>query len=225
MAAKLKVYLVGNIDGTNSALVAAPTKREAARLPGFRSSWPVEYPGRNRLGDGYDLALATPGIVWTRNILARPEADWACRDPLAGAMAIVRRRFPDAFQRELRVSGETPEFQVIKCDQFDDDGDRDDLILGYGHDEASAWSHAAERLRLRPPEWTPPNAITVWRFEDAPEAFRNLSDHGGDEDWLAYLPSAFEDRYILWLEAPHFGCYSASRHPVWGGEVVIGTHG
>lgn len=30
--------------------------------------------------------------------------------------------------------------------------------------------------------------ITVWRFDDAPEEYRNLSTHGGDEDWVIFVP-------------------------------------
>jgi hypothetical protein len=35
-----------------------------------------------------------------------------------------------------------------------------------------------------------PRHATVWRFEDAPEPYRALSQHGGDEDWIIVVPSA-----------------------------------
>lgn len=45
------------------------------------------------------------------------------------------------------------------------------------------------------------NAITVWRFEDAPADLRELSTHGGDEDWIALVPKAYTRRYMLfWLD-------------------------
>ncbi len=32
-------------------------------------------------------------------------------------------------------------------------------------------------------------AILVWRFEDAPEEFRRLSQNGGDEDYVVLIPA------------------------------------
>ncbi len=66
--------------------------------------------------------------------------------------------------------------------------------------------------------------ILVWRFEDAPEAYRELSPHGGDEDWLAYVPSSLCEEYIGWLEYGPFGCYQITEHKVDGGTVKIGAH-
>jgi hypothetical protein len=69
------------------------------------------------------------------------------------------------------------------------------------------------------------NAIVVWKFSDAPEMFRNLSEHGGDEDWLAFVPSPLAQDWIGWMETgTPFGCCEVSRHPVSGGEVRIGAH-
>jgi len=69
------------------------------------------------------------------------------------------------------------------------------------------------------------NAILVWNFYDAPQEFRDLSPHGGDEDWLAFVPAHVGDHaYIPWLEMPAFGCCDVSTHPVEGGEVRIGAH-
>ena len=42
--------------------------------------------------------------------------------------------------------------------------------------------------------------INVWKFKDAPEELRNLSDHGGDEDWLAIIPPQMTNKYISWME-------------------------
>lgn len=41
------------------------------------------------------------------------------------------------------------------------------------------------------------NAITVWRFGDAPADLQALSTHGGDEDWIALVPKAYAQRYYL----------------------------
>lgn len=67
--------------------------------------------------------------------------------------------------------------------------------------------------------------IKVWRFDDAPAEFRELSPHGGDEDWLAYIPEALGDEWIGWMEpGSAFGCCEVSSHSVQGGVVKIGAH-
>lgn len=69
------------------------------------------------------------------------------------------------------------------------------------------------------------NAIIVWEFDEAPEEYRALSSHGGDEDWLAFVPDSLKRRYIGWLESrSSFGPYSVSEHSVEGGTVRIGAH-
>lgn len=66
-------------------------------------------------------------------------------------------------------------------------------------------------------------AIIVWRWEDAPKPYRAKSDHGGDEDWVAFIPSALEREYIGFLSIPYFS-NKVSRHKVHGGWVYIGAH-
>ena len=68
-------------------------------------------------------------------------------------------------------------------------------------------------------------AIYLWRFAEAPPAFRALSKHGGDEDYLAYVPQGVCPPW--WMEAPSaaFGACDVSRHEVPGGATVyIGAH-
>ena len=67
-------------------------------------------------------------------------------------------------------------------------------------------------------------AIIVWRFSEAPEEYRKLSDNGGDEDWLAFLPEDMKSDYIPWLDGETFGCCDTSTYPVVGGVVRIGSH-
>lgn len=42
-------------------------------------------------------------------------------------------------------------------------------------------------------QWAPPEnngrAIMLWAFDDAPEELRRQSPHGGDEDFLAWVPA------------------------------------
>jgi hypothetical protein len=68
--------------------------------------------------------------------------------------------------------------------------------------------------------------ISVWRFYDAPEEYRKLSDNGGDEDWLALVPPGYEDEYIGWLDSGRgFGACEVSMHKLENGYTVyIGAH-
>lgn len=88
--------------------------------------------------------------------------------------------------------------------------------------------------------------ILVWRFYDAPEEYRALSGHGGDEDWLAFVPDEIgtdaqraswaalkcgeygpymNDPEPEWLRSgTEFGRCSTSTHRVAGGWVYIGAH-
>lgn len=55
--------------------------------------------------------------------------------------------------------------------------------------------------------------IRVWRFHDAPQELQDACNHnGGDEDWLAVVPSIFG--WIGWLESQSFGCCSINRYAI-----------
>lgn len=48
-------------------------------------------------------------------------------------------------------------------------------------------------------------AITVYKFFEAPEKLRELSEFDGQETWLAHVSLKYEDHYwIAWLEEGHF---------------------
>jgi len=67
--------------------------------------------------------------------------------------------------------------------------------------------------------------IHIWRWDDAPEAFRLLSTHGGDEDWVAFVPVALDGVWLPFLEAgTGFGICDVYEYPVPGGVVLIGAH-
>lgn len=70
--------------------------------------------------------------------------------------------------------------------------------------------------------------IRVYRFQDAPQELRDLSPHGGDEDWLAVIPEYLTIDRIPWMEeGTPFGCASVSTHeyPNFEGWLVkIGAH-
>ena len=68
--------------------------------------------------------------------------------------------------------------------------------------------------------------IQVWRFENAPVAYRELSTNGGDEDWLVFWPeSAGPHKYglPLWLLRMD-SCEEPQEIRVDGGTVFIGSH-
>lgn len=45
------------------------------------------------------------------------------------------------------------------------------------------------------------DAIIVWRFEDAPSLYREMSNNGGDEDWVVLIPpKVYEYCLPYWLE-------------------------
>lgn len=72
-------------------------------------------------------------------------------------------------------------------------------------------------------------AIHVWAWADAPQKLKDLSGHGGDEDWVALLPLGYwppNSWPPLWMdEGTPFGRCSVSRHQMPGGWVVaIGAH-
>lgn len=67
--------------------------------------------------------------------------------------------------------------------------------------------------------------IRVWRFQDAPQELRDISEHGGDEDWLAVVPPALAEAWIGWLEHGEFGACETTKHTQIDGSVVyIGAH-
>lgn len=75
-----------------------------------------------------------------------------------------------------------------------------------------------------PPKEQQGKAMLIWEFYDAPGELRSLSNHGGDEDWLALLPEGMTQP--SWMESGgSFGCCSVSEHPLADGRTVyIGAH-
>lgn len=69
-----------------------------------------------------------------------------------------------------------------------------------------------------------PHPILIWPFYDAPAAYRNLSPHGGDEDWVAFVPDSFGGAPMFMDQGTSFGCCDVSEHKVEGGTVRIGAH-
>jgi hypothetical protein len=87
------------------------------------------------------------------------------------------------------------------------------------------------------------NYIKIWNWEDAPDEYKSLSTHGGDETYVAFIPDGFttmmdyeEDEYNTGkekVEYPYvgfldsgtmFGCCDVSHTKTKGGWVFIGAH-
>ena len=68
--------------------------------------------------------------------------------------------------------------------------------------------------------------IQVWAFYEAPQEYRDMSPHGGDEDWVAVLPAHMRGGVPFWMEGgSRFGCCDVSEHKLPDGRVVcIGAH-
>ena len=67
-------------------------------------------------------------------------------------------------------------------------------------------------------------SIVVWPFYSAPGELRCLSNHGGDEDWIALVPAGMEQP--SWMESGgRFGCCDVSEHQLEDGRTIyIGAH-
>ncbi len=73
--------------------------------------------------------------------------------------------------------------------------------------------------------WFCLNAMTVWRWEDAPKRFQCLSFSGGDEDWVIWIPEMFkEDIEYLSCFRQNYSAYDWHPIPLNGGYVVILAH-
>jgi len=90
------------------------------------------------------------------------------------------------------------------------------------------------------------NAILLWKFDDAPEEYKLLSTHGGDENYVAFIPDSFIDPndclsheynwesnnydgkefpYIYLLENSNgFSSMDIDHFKVAGGWIFIGAH-
>lgn len=68
-------------------------------------------------------------------------------------------------------------------------------------------------------------AILVWRFSDAPDEYKKLSHHDGDEDWVAVVPREYAAQWIGWIDSQMFGVCDTSSHELENGsKVFIGAH-
>jgi len=67
--------------------------------------------------------------------------------------------------------------------------------------------------------------IKVWRFKESPKEYQAMSNNGGDEDWVAFIPDEMSAYWVAWLESgTPFGCCCVDEFKVDGGTIKIGSH-
>lgn len=74
--------------------------------------------------------------------------------------------------------------------------------------------------------------ITLWPFYEGPEEYQALSPHGGDEDWIMFVPDdllsvACGHSTVAFKLEPirrAIGICDTTDHRVEGGTVFIGAH-
>jgi hypothetical protein len=68
------------------------------------------------------------------------------------------------------------------------------------------------------------NCAKIWTFFDAPPEYRQLSGHGGDEDWVVFIPDGVDIYPLTWDDSYIQYWGHMDRHEVAGGVVIIFAH-
>lgn len=76
--------------------------------------------------------------------------------------------------------------------------------------------------------------IKVWKWNDAPEKYKALSTHGGDEDYIVYVPEELVEEYHPFHDAVWWNEDESAWMAGWGwyhkpyrideGRVIIFAH-
>ncbi len=68
--------------------------------------------------------------------------------------------------------------------------------------------------------------ILIWKFKDAPKQYQDMSENGGDEDYIALIPPNYEHEYFSFLEeGASFGCCGVDEIKLQNGyTLLIGSH-
>lgn len=78
----------------------------------------------------------------------------------------------------------------------------------------------AARVRAMPFK---PKMICVWNYQDAPKEFKALSEHGGDEDWVIFVPPDVEEPNWLY-SAPFYHDPQKTELGSEYGTIYISAH-
>jgi len=69
-------------------------------------------------------------------------------------------------------------------------------------------------------------SIRIWPWKSAPPQFRKLSNNGGDEDWIVYIPQEHlsDVDHSLWLDNID-SCTEPQKIQLKNGDwIFIGSH-
>jgi hypothetical protein len=67
-------------------------------------------------------------------------------------------------------------------------------------------------------------AALIWPWSYAPDEYKALSGHGGDEDFVVFIPEGMYDAFWVFGDyMKHFG-WGDGPHKVDGGIVIIYAH-
>ncbi len=94
--------------------------------------------------------------------------------------------------------------------------------LGGGKVEVSSVVQAMEWAVREAQRQAIPRGVECWTWRQAPDAFRALSQHGGDEEGVAFVPTGIDEPW--WLDRcwDMYGEPDRYEHPL--GTVIIWSH-
>jgi hypothetical protein len=70
------------------------------------------------------------------------------------------------------------------------------------------------------------NPITIWRYEDAPEEYKQHFE-SSDCDWIAHVPKDYlkQHHYVpIWLDSPVFGCCEVDEFTLDNGDILRASY-
>lgn len=74
-------------------------------------------------------------------------------------------------------------------------------------------------------EEMPKKTVMLWDWDDAPPELKALSPHGGDEDWVALVPTNYrESSPVLYSLLERWTDNEPSVHETQWGKVYIAAH-
>lgn len=90
--------------------------------------------------------------------------------------------------------------------------------------EIKGWAYDHHKQALEEAQALKKPVIEIWRFEDAPKEWRDLSQHGGDEDYIVVVRDE-SNSIVYQLEGEIFmGLHHWDRHEYNDDVFWIGAH-
>lgn len=132
-------------------------------------------------------------------------------------LACLRGEVPEAVSGMLDISDMADEDDWVALVP----PEMKDKLLPWGErDEAVVWTCFSSTRNLR----QSPLCAKIYLWDEAPMRLKALSNHGGDEDWLAVLPRRFGNCPLLHT-GTNFAPCRASKYKLRDGRTIrIGAH-